>query len=351
MQTGNFSYMADAKFEIDYKIKIGGGITFLLLITTLLFYSIVLGWEIDCEQPSELIAIPKGASAQSVAALLKDSSCLQNESIFKLALTLTMKNRHIIPGRYNVKGISSIGQLVKMITSQSSDRVKITLIEGWSMERYAEALNKELKIDTYEFLRLCKDYNFIHSLGIDAPSLEGFLAPDTYILLRTYTEENIIRIMVNQFHHNMQRIKESAPSVHLNKREITTLASIIQGEAMFIDEMSTISSVYNNRLKKGMLLQADPTIQYILPGKPRRLYNKHLTVDDPYNTYKYKGLPPGPINNPGYSALYAAAHPSQTSYLYFVADGEGRHIFSNSNEEHNQAKLILKQNRRKKRKL
>ena len=343
--------MADAKFEIDYKIKVGGGITLLIVIGALLFYSIILGWEIDCRESGDLISIPKGASAQSVAALLRESSCLQNESIFKLALTLTMKNKHIIPGRYNVKGISSIGQLVKMITSQSSDRVKITLIEGWPMERYAEALNKELKIDTYEFLRLCKDYNFIHSLGIDAPSLEGFLAPDTYILLRTYTEENIIRIMVNQFNHNIQRIKESAPSVHLNKREITTLASIIQGEAMFVDEMPTISSVYNNRLKKGMLLQADPTIQYILPGKPRRLYNKHLKVDDPYNTYKYKGLPPGPINNPGYPALYAAAHPSQTSYLYFVADGEGRHIFSNSNEEHNQAKLILKQNRRKKRKL
>jgi UPF0755 protein len=287
--------MADAKFEIDYKIKVGGGITLLIVIGALLFYSIILGWEIDCREPSDLISIPKGASAQSVAALLRESSCLQNESIFKLALTLTMKNKHIIPGRYNVKGISSIGQLVKMITSQSSDRVKITLIEGWPMERYAEALNKELKIDTYEFLRLCKDYNFIHSLGIDAPSLEGFLAPDTYILLRTYTEENIIRIMVNQFNHNMQRIKESAPSVHLNKREITTLASIIQGEAMFVDEMPTISSVYNNRLKKGMLLQADPTIQYILPGKPRRLYNKHLKVDDPYNTYKYKGLPPDPL--------------------------------------------------------
>ena len=343
--------MADAKFEIDYKIKVGGGITLLIVIGVLLFYSIILGWEIDCRGPGDLISIPKGASAQSVVALLKENSCLQNESIFKLALTLTMKNKRIIPGRYNMKGISSIGQLVKMITSQSSDRVKVTLIEGWAMERYAEELNKALKIDTYEFLRLCKDFNFIHSLGIDAPSLEGFLAPDTYILLRTYTEENIIRILVNQFNHNMQRIQDSSPLVNLNKREITTLASIIQGEAMFVDEMLTISSVYNNRLKKGMLLQADPTIQYILPGKPRRIYNKHLKVDNPYNTYKYKGLPPGPINNPGYSALYAAAHPSQTSYLYFVADGEGRHIFSNSNEEHNQAKLILKQNRRKKRKL
>lgn len=343
--------MADVKFKMDHKIKIGGGIAFLVLIAILLFYSTVLGWEIDCKEPSELIAIPKGASAQSVATLLRESSCLQNEAIFKLALTLTMKNKFIIPGRYNVKGISSIGQLVKMITSQSSDRLKITLVEGWSIEKYAEVLNEKLKIDTYEFLRLCKDYNFIHSLGIDAPSLEGFLAPDTYILLRTYTEENIIRIMVNQFNHNIQRIEDSSPSVNLNKREITTLASIIQGEAMFTDEMSTISSVYNNRLEKGMLLQADPTIQYILPGKPRRLYNKHLLVDNPYNTYKYKGLPPGPINNPGYAALYAAAHPSKTSYLYFVADGEGRHIFSNSNKEHNKAKLILKQHRHKKRKL
>ena len=342
--------MAEAKYKIDYKFKIGGGITLLVLIGILLFYSIILGWKIDCRELGGLISIPKGASAQSVAVLLKENSCLQNEAVFKLALTLTMKNKRIIPGRYNMKGISSIGLLVTMITSQSSDRVKVTLIEGWSMEKYAEELNKQLKIDTYEFLRLCKDFNFINSLGIDAPTLEGFLAPDTYILLRTYTEENIIRILVNQFNHNMQRIKDSIPSVNLNTRAITTLASIIQGEAMFEDEMSTISSVYNNRLNNGMLLQADPTIQYILPGKPRRLYNKHLTVDDPYNTYIYKGLPPGPINNPGFSALYAAAHPSQSSYLYFVADGEGRHIFSNSNEEHNQAKVKLNQNRRKQRK-
>ena len=343
--------MSDTQFTFDYKVKIVGGISVLFLIGVLLVYSIILGWEIDCEHPENLITIPKGASAQSVAVLMKENSCLENESIFKIALTLTMKNKRIIPGRYNVKGISSIGPLVKMITSQSSDRVKVTLIEGWSVERYAEELNDKLNIDTYEYLRLCKDYNFINSLGIDAPSLEGFLAPDTYILLKTYTEENIIRILVNQFHHNMQQIAESNPIVKLNKHEIVTLASIIQGEAMFEDEMTTISSVYNNRLKKGMLLQADPTIQYILPGKPRRLYNKHLTVDDPYNTYIYKGLPPGPINNPGYSALYAAAHPIETSYLYFVADGEGRHIFSNSNEEHNQAKLILKEKRRKKRNL
>jgi UPF0755 protein len=124
------------------------------------------------------------------------------------------------------------------------------------------------------------------------------------------------------------------------------MASIIQGEAMSEDEMPTISSVYHNRLKGKMLLQADPTIQYIIPGPNRRLYNKDLRLDNPYNTYKYRGLPPGPINNPGLSALKAAAQPAKTKFLYFVADGEGRHIFTHNNEEHNEAKNVLKRKRR-----
>ena len=129
------------------------------------------------------------------------------------------------------------------------------------------------------------------------------------------------------------------------------MASIIQGEALYEDEMPIISSVYHNRLKLDMLLQADPTIQYIISGKPRRLFNKDLEIDDPYNTYKYKGLPPGPINNPGLSALEAALNPVETEYLYFVSNGEGRHTFTHTVDEHNQAKLKMKQKRRMKRKM
>ena len=120
---------------------------------------------------------------------------------------------------------------------------------------------------------------------------------------------------------------------------------------MYKDEMPTISSVYHNRLNKKMLLQADPTIQYITPGKPRRLFDKDLNVDSPYNTYKYKGLPPGPINNPGLEALKAAIMPAETDYLYFVSNGEGRHTFTRTISEHNQAKHELKQKRRMKRKM
>ena len=343
--------MSESKFKIHSNIKIGLGIALIILIGILSVYSIILSWNINCQNPNRLITIPKGASAQSVASLLKEESCLQNVAIFKLALMITMNNRRIIPGRYNFKGISSIGQLVNMITSQSSDRIRVTLIEGWTMDQFVDELNKQLEIDSYKFLRLCRDYNFTHSLDIDAPSLEGFLFPDTYILLKTYTEEDIIRVLVNQFTYNMQELKKQSSSKKNNMREIATMASIIQGEAMYEDEMPIISSVYHNRLKKGMLLQADPTIQYIIPGKPRRLFNKDLEVDDPYNTYKYKGLPPGPINNPGLAALEAALYPVETEYLYFVSNGEGRHTFTHTADEHNQAKLKMKQKRRKKRKM
>ena len=131
----------------------------------------------------------------------------------------------------------------------------------------------------------------------------------------------------------------------LDKINKEYVEDINQGEAMYADEMPIISSVYHNRLKKGMLLQADPTIQYILPGKPRRLFNKHLKIDNPYNTYKYKGLPPGPINNPGLDAIIAAINPSKTEYLYFVSNLEGRHTFTFNSDQHNQAKLLMKQKR------
>ncbi len=344
MPEHNFTY------KRHYKIAAGTGIV--LFAVGLLFYSIVLSWEIDCKHPESPITIPRGASATAVAQLLKQESCLENTGIFKLALSMTMKNRSIRSGRYNLKGISSIGQLVRVISSQSTDRVKITLVEGWTVEQYAAKLKEKLQIDSFEFMRLNQDYDFIHSLNIDATSLEGFLFPDTYILLKTYTEKEIIEILVNQFTHNKRNLlKEHKPVQPLNMWEITTLASIIQGEAIHDDEMPIISSVYHNRLDKNMLLQADPTIQYIIPGKPRRLYNKDLGVDSPYNTYKYKGLPPGPINNPGLKALKAAIMPAETDYLYFVSNGEGRHIFSYSNEEHNEAKLELKRKRRLKRKI
>ena len=329
--------MLKDKLQFNWNVKLAGGISLFVLIGIFSLYSIILSWDIHCQNPGRLITIPKGSSAHLVATLLKQESCLENISIFKFALTITMKSRRIRSGRYNLKGISSIGQLIDVITSHSSDRVRITLIEGWSIDKFADELKNKLEIDSYKFLRLCRDYNFTHSFGIDAPSLEGFLFPDTYSLLKTYTEEDIIRVLVNQFMHNINALKNKS-SVKLNMREIATMASIIQGEAMYDDEMKQISSVYHNRLKKDMLLQADPTIQYILPKKKKKILVKDTKINNPYNTYLYKGLPPGPINNPGLNAIIAAAYPIDTNYLYFVADNKGRHIFNKTFKGHLKSK-------------
>ena len=333
--------MPEHNFTFERYYKIAAGIGLAMFAVGLIFYSIILNWKIDCEHPERPITIERGSSATAVAQLLKQESCLKNTGIFKLALSMTMKNRSIRPGRYNLKGISSMGQLVKVISSQSTDRVKITLVEGWTVEQYAAELKEKLQIDSFEFMRLNQDYDFIHALNIDAPSLEGFLFPDTYILLKTYTEEEIIEILVNQFTHNKRNLlKEHRPVQPLNMWEITTLASIIQGEAIHDDEMPIISSVYHNRLNNNMLLQADPTIQYIIPGPNRRLFNKDYLRyrDNPYNTYSHKGLPPGPINSPGFHAIKAAAYPVNTSFLFFVAKGNNQHYFTENERDHINAK-------------
>ena len=153
--------------------------------------------------------------------------------------------------------------------------------------------------------------------------------------------------MINQFLYTYENfIEDKAKSMNMSINEVATLASIIQGEAAKKSEMNMISSVYHNRLNKNMLLQADPTIQYIIPGENRRLWNKDLKIKSPYNTYIHKGLPPGPISNPGLSALVASINPEKSDYLYFVSDAEGGHMFSRNVREHKEAVKIFKRKRR-----
>tara|TARA_Y100001968_G_scaffold63443_2_gene54208 strand:- start:186 stop:1211 length:1026 start_codon:yes stop_codon:yes gene_type:complete len=297
----------------------------------------------------DLVIIKKGSSMYDVIQLLNKNNCEYNELFFSFSMRLTGNHRKIKTGRYNFNGINNLGSLIRVITTESSEKIKVTLIEGWTIDEIVNEINQKLGINTNIFIELCNNHNFIHSLGIKSLSLEGFLFPDTYIFLKSYTEEDIITVLVNNFLKKYKKILKENNRTKYTMEEIITMASIIQGEYMIPnnDELPLISSVYHNRLKKKMHLQADPTIQYILPGKNRRLYNKHLKIESPYNTYKYKGLPPGPINNPGEDAIAAAMNPADSDYLYFVADGKGRHIFSKTNQQHNKAKQQLKINRRK----
>ena len=312
-------------------------ISFIILFGTILFYSLILSWKINCDHVSDSITIEKGYSVHDVSLILENNLCL-NTLIFKIAMKITFNEKNIKYGRYDLKSLNNVRDLVQVFTSISKERNRITIFEGLRMQEIALILNKKMNIDIEKFLSMSYDRSFIKTLGFDdsVNNLEGYLYPDTYIFLHTYTEEDIIRIMTKQFLYNYNEYVKN--TTKLNTHEIVTLASIIQGEAVYEDEMKTISSVYHNRLNKDMLLQADPTIQYLLPKHKSRLLYDDTQIDHAYNTYKNKGLPPGPINSPGIAALIAAADPIKTKYLYFVSNNYGRHIFNTNYKEHLRAK-------------
>ncbi|RUM87517.1 MAG: endolytic transglycosylase MltG, partial [Thermodesulfatator sp.] len=186
-----------------------------------------------------------------------------------------------------------------------------------------------------------------HSLGIPGPSVEGFLFPDTYYLVKGLAPGEIIRIMVRRFWEVWRKYEARARELGVSVYEVVTLASIVEKEAVLSREKPLIAAVYWNRLRRGMPLQADPTVRYALKRFRGRLYYKHLRVDSPYNTYRYPGLPPTPIANPGEESLRAVLYPARVPYLYFVSRGDGSHKFSTTYREHLRAvrKLRLKRHR------
>ena len=332
------------------KIKNIGLLMISCLFLLIFSYGFLLSKQIKCNDNYSILTIPENATLSQVAHAINEESCI-NINFFKFAMYMTFNQNNIKYGRYDLTYVNNLRDLINMITSSKSERVKVTIPEGLRIQDIALLLEDKMGLDVEKFIYLCYDSKLIKSLGFqnDIANLEGFLFPDTYIFLKSYTEEDVIIVLVNNFLKKYKKLLNENYKTRYTMEEIITLASIIQGEYMIphSDELPLISSVYHNRLKKRMYLQADPTIQYILPGENRRLYNKHLQIESPYNTYKYKGLPPGPINNPSLDAIRAAINPADTDYLYFVADGKGRHIFTKTNKQHNKAKYQLKKNRKK----
>ena len=306
----------------------------ILVFFSIFIYALLMTWPVSCNHMNQYVTIKKNSSVNQVSKVLENNLCV-NKIFFKIAIKLTGNDKNIRYGRYNFKSVTNMKDLVNLLTSNNKEKVKITVIEGLRLKDVAIYLEKKLSIDINHFIELCYNKSFISSLGINASNLEGYLYPDTYLLLKNYTEEDIIRVMVSQFLYNYN---ENILKNELTMHEIVTLASIIQWEAMYDDEMKLISSVYHNRLDRNMLLQADPTVQYVLPERKSKLLKKHTRVDNSYNTYLYKGLPPGPINSPGIMAIIAAADPDQSDYLYFVANNKGRHIFNTTFKGHLKSK-------------
>jgi UPF0755 protein len=272
---------------------------------------------------------------------------IDDKELFTLWLTSMDKDRSIKAGYYEIPRGLTYAQLVTFLSRATSKEIKVRLIEGWQNSEIAKELSSTLHINRDKFIELTSDSSFLKSLGIEAKNLVGYLLPDTYHFYWGVDEKSILTFLVNRcLDIFTPTVMTRLDSMNLTVHEILTLASIIEGEAIFDDERALVSSVYHNRLRRRIKLQADPTIQYILSGPPRRLLYKDLEIDSPYNTYKYYGLPPGPISNPGKNSILAAIYPASTNYIYFVAKGDGRHTFSRTAAEHSRAKAEFNKVRR-----
>ena len=297
------------------------------------------------------VEIPKGSTLQTIADTLKNNGLIEDKELFKIWIMSLGKEKEIKAGLFEIPKGLNYAQLAKYLSQAKLKQIKVTLLEGWPITEIAAKLQNDLDIDENVFIKLTEDSAFLNQFGIDKNNLQGYLLPDTYYFYWGMSEKSIIETLVN----NCLALFDSTALVQLhnlnmNQHQILTLASIIEGEAILDDERSIISSVYYNRLNRKIKLQADPTIQYILKDPPRHILYKDLEIDSPYNTYKYYGLPPGPINNPGKSSILAAIYPEKTSFLYFVATGDGGHAFSRTAAEHARAKAKFDKVRREIRK-
>lgn len=287
--------------------------------------------------PPVTFDIKKGESFSSVVDRLYNQGIIPSKNNFKIAGFIYGAERKIRAARFHISnGLSYLDLLDLFISGKCDFQRTLTIRPGQTIKWLAHRLQKYVYIDSTEFVSLANNKDFADSLGLNQKSFEGYLFATDYEIYERSTAKEAIKIFYNGFKEFYNdSLKARTNELGFNIHEIITLASIIKGETHKEDEMPRISGVYHNRLRIGMKLQADPTIQYVLPGGWKRLTFKDLELDSPYNTYKYFGLPPGPINSPGKTAILAALYPEKNNYLYFVADGIGGHLFGKTLTEHN----------------
>lgn len=288
--------------------------------------------------PSKIVLIAEGATFQHVAGLLERERLIKSRSAFVLLGKANAADRKIRPGEYELNPTMAPADILAKLLAGRVVLHAVTIPEGYTMAQIADVLEQRQITDRAEFLRLAKDKSYITSLGIQAETLEGYLYPDTYRFPKPVPAKDVIKAMVEQLNQVMTpEWRARAADIHLTMHQVLTLASVIEKETGSGDERPQISSVFHNRLQKKIPLQSDPTVIYGLPNYDGNIHKKDLSHPSPYNTYRWAGLPPGPIASPGAEAIKAALYPASSSYLYFVSKNDGTHQFSATLTEHNKA--------------
>lgn len=331
-------------------------IVFALGILFLIGVSCVIGFGYYLVRPAKkggadlLFLVREGTTFNEVAGELERKQIITSKGLFWLWAKLTGYSRNIKAGEYRLNsGIPPL-KILDILSKGMTITHSVTIPEGFTRNQISELLEKKALVDKDEFLRLTGDSDIARHYDISEPDLEGYLYPDTYQFGRGLPTMAVIDAMLKRFREMVAPFRERAEQLGMSMEEVVILASIVEKETGLAEERPVIASVFLNRLKKKMRLESDPTVIYGLKDFNGNLTKNDLAKPTPYNTYVFRGLPPGPIANPGREAIKAVLYPAKTSYLYFVSKNDGSHCFSKTLLEHNEAVKMYQKNKRTRRK-
>jgi UPF0755 protein len=261
---------------------------------------------------------------------------------FRLLARIRGADRSVKAGIYDLPQGASSWQLLSALEEGRVAMVRFTAPEGLTLLDLADLVRERLEIPADQFLAAARSAGLRAELQVLAPTLEGYLLPETYNLPLPVTADDLVRAMASEFQRRwLPAWDRRLDSLGMTRHQLLALAAIVEGEARHDEERPVIAGVYSNRLRRRIPLQADPTVQYAIElatgERKHRLLFKDLEIQSPYNTYLHSGLPPGPVNSPGIRSIEAALYPAAVPWLYFVAGGDGYHVFSRTLTEHNRA--------------
>lgn len=291
----------------------------------------------DSDKPLE-VEIPQGATYKNAIEILAENKLIRDKFLFLALGKISGVDRKMRAGYYHFWTRISPFDVFQQLRKGKIIEYEITIVEGDSLLEIGEKLQEKKLVSAEGFNTLARDKSFLSSINISAPSVEGYLFPETYKLPKGVRPADIIRFMVGRLRASYtDEIKAAMTQSRWSENDVLTLASIVEKEAVTDEERPIISAVYRNRLRIGMPLQADPTSIYGVRSSKIKIVSSDLRNRTPYNTYFIKGLPPGPIASPGLNSIRAALFPAKVPYVYFVSRGDGTHIFTSSLAEHNNA--------------
>lgn len=343
--------MSEVKVSGEKRMAISIAILAVLLIAWVGFHQISqLMGPVDAGNEERIeVTIPAQCTTSQVARILYEHNLIQNEKFFVGYCRVKGLDQNLKAGVYSFNRAQSLSELVEGLVQGKVVTVGFTVPEGYTLSQIGELLVKENICTAEEWQQALiqdYDYEFLKKAPDTENHLEGFLFPATYRVARDVTAQQVVDMMLKRFEQEWKGgLAATAREQGRDVYEVVTLASLIEKEARVDEERPVIAGVLINRLKKGMPLQVDATVLYSLGEHKPVVTYRDLEVDSPYNTYRYPGLPLGPIASPGSASLAAALQPAQHSYYYYVYMGDGRHYFSKTHDEHVQAKQKYLKNR------